>query len=389
MLFNLVIRPVLSERPQFREVNNVLLDLHLGSKKKASDKKRNKMKNAGKTQLNSNGKIKSFAVESNQLTKKIEEFVLELKGIPISSIPRKTCDGVVILSSTSVAVALKTLADNELVAAPVANSDSEIFTVLNMSTLVEYSLTFMNNLSRLTTDTVDSCLNYIFKGSPPPITTCKQSDSIFDVIKLMTESGVRRVAVFPKDCNKHTIETLCFVLNSSTIVDALSSYIKKSPIANVSVGDLGIIRRKTVAARCTAETWKVFQALSKNKLSQVVIIDKDEKVVASFNVESIKGFLRNDDLVGSFPSLIQPVEEFLKLTKINFQPKVCERNFELGKVISLYDTCNQKIWVVNRKHFLKGVVSSSDLLRLICSHDLKSNANQALRQTDLMQSLPC
>eukprot|EP01091_Cochliopodium_minus_P015072 TRINITY_DN5267_c0_g1_i1.p1 TRINITY_DN5267_c0_g1~~TRINITY_DN5267_c0_g1_i1.p1 ORF type:complete len:313 (-),score=114.67 TRINITY_DN5267_c0_g1_i1:113-1051(-) len=132
----------------------------------------------------------------------------------------------------------------------------------------------------------------------------KVGSSLFEVVKLMGNSKVKRVPIVDEHGK------IISIISQSTIINLVTQNIKRilDPKLKQSIHDLGLGNKPVVSVNKTAKTIDVFGLMDKHSFSGIAFVDNEGRLVGNISSRDIKAFVKQID----FHLLVSPVGEFIK-----------------------------------------------------------------------------
>mmetsp|Transcript_7993 Transcript_7993/g.8820 ORF Transcript_7993/g.8820 Transcript_7993/m.8820 type:complete len:359 (+) Transcript_7993:54-1130(+) len=287
---------------------------------------------------------------------------------------------VTINATSSIADAIKVLADNKILSAPVVEDGLgfpsyrgfiDMFDILRVilkiyskdkyTTVEEWWRDYTTNVTELQvkssilkTTTVLTAL-----GDTSSVYNAYEFDTPLSQILNDFQKGIHRVAV-GKDGK------LTSILSQSTVlrylaknVSHLSKYAKRETVMNIGIGTIGT--GSLLKINYTTPTIEAFYMLYLNNKSALPIVDNEGTLLANLSISDLRGISTRN-----FASLLLPVLEFISCQVSEFRPPITvdiSDPFETV-LLKLAATKVHRVWVKNNAE-LAGVISLTDVMKII------------------------
>lgn len=194
-----------------------------------------------------------------------------------------------------------------------------------------------------------------------PYQPIDESAPLGAVISLISEWDVHRVPII--DAGGELVS----LLSQSRVTAYLSQHLMKFDVSKKTVGELKLGLRNVISVKESDLTVSAFNAMRKNRISGVGVVNADGVLVGVLSVTDLRSVGYDDQL---FKRLYTPVSEFLKLAHSQNAQKprgVITVNLEntVGDVFTLFGKYGiHRLYVVDAANKPIGVISLGDLLKL-------------------------
>jgi len=283
---------------------------------------------------------------------------MELATTPVSSI---CTPSIIFLDQTySINEALKILYSNQLLVAPVLNSESRLCTgMIDAMDMLGYVLsvpmdapTWASEVSLRFTTPIYRAIDFCGRD---PVVTVNESTRLSEVISAYFRRGVKRVLV------QNATSNIVGILTQSDAVNFIKKIMGNNPRSDL--GKLGSrhlrdldFTKKVICIQETSNLLSAFQMIVANRVTSVAVIDDNGALkgnVSSTDFQNINS--------GNFQGLATNLKAYLTVNPVM---ATRETSF-LGALQLIQDGKVHRIYVVDDNDVPIGLLSMTDILRVV------------------------
>jgi len=309
----------------------------------------------------------------NVLSNFLEQTKIETIAVPLGKV-------VGFPATTSIEEALKILAENDILSAPVFDPETKeyigfvdvmdilraiigLYSEASDTSEIAWSkwATDINSLSlRGIRFAIKPVKNVVDLSKIDPYLPVSKSGTLYQLMEEVFSKGIHRAPLYDDIAMKAPVA----LITQSDVINAISKVVPSSSIGIKTVEELSLGTRYPIQMSIDALAIQAFYLMYFHKVSAVAIVGKTGNLVANLSASDIKG-LKHDN----FSRLLLPVMEFLKgTTSKKCAPITCRLFSSIETVIlklSLFRI--HRLWIVDEKENPIGVISLTDIMKLLTS----------------------
>jgi CBS domain-containing protein len=290
-----------------------------------------------------------------------------LHGIPLSQLAEKSV--VILKSSSTVEEAVKSLVGNHVLSAPVVNPNGDVIGMIDMLDLVWDVLKVApdpialqkNDLKTLQMAGRAMAFEQLSKvvglSGRDPYVPVFAENPISSIIQLFAQ-GVHRAPIFSGESQ------IVANISQSSVIKLLSENLHMGKIkvmSEKSISSLNLGGTAPITVNPTDSVLQVLQTIQKNNVSAVALVNNG-KLAGNFSATDLSGMY-----LDRWPTFTDSVEEFLsKHSPSSLNSVCCRKDDTLLTVCKLMaENKVHRIWVVDNDFNVIGIVSSTDIFKMI------------------------
>eukprot|EP00039_Didymoeca_costata_P023535 m.348405 g.348405 ORF g.348405 m.348405 type:complete len:145 (-) comp37136_c0_seq1:1-435(-) len=142
----------------------------------------------------------------------------------------------------------------------------------------------------------------------------------------------------------------------------------------MTVKQAGFLNNDVVTFSTEESAAEALHVMAEKKVSGLPVVDEHGVLITNFSSTDLRG-VRDGDI----PHLLLPVVEFLKLEHLHAPrkkdietldvPVTCEEDYKMSSVLKRMTSAKvHRMYVVDKKQKVVGVVTHTDILRLLYKH---------------------
>jgi len=284
-----------------------------------------------------------------------------------------------------VSEALKKLADQRILSLPTVDDEGLPIGILSMKSVVHR---FVGNNSKQPDQAlVETMTGRVKETELETVHAISESDTLWNVLKLMVGSQTHRVLVYKDDKGTTKFKN---IVTQSLIMRLICCMMDFLPEVKKSVGDLHLGTKSVVTIEDTRSALEAFQLMHQTNMSAVAVVGQSGSIVGNISVNDFKLVAFDSNFSGlltspiseylshvnrnalkqhppHLPSEVQ-IEQFSNMGDSHQVPNViaCTRNSSLALVIKLVIFHRvHRVYVLDEESRPTGVISISDILECI------------------------
>lgn len=290
-------------------------------------------------------------------------------------------------TQTTIEEALRILADKHILSAPVIDKDDKkqclgMISVLNIASHVGRITVGDDNTAAqeqkiksgadLANTLVTECVDFNAdddygvlliptNGSVSPCTASSAAE-------LMARAW-RRIVVVDDQCN------LVTTISQSDLIQEVDTMLKDdsmADLASLKVSDLDLKTAKPICLKFSDSVLDAVKKIADRNISAVGVVDDEGRLRGSFEAADLRGLVSE-----TITDVLLPIEDFLEKYDKE-RPRgmgTVKMDDTLGEVVNRLATRNKhglalhRLWVIDEQQKAKGVVSLTDIFRLIVNKE--------------------
>jgi len=190
-------------------------------------------------------------------------------------------------------------------------------------------------------------------------TAVLEEDDLLKVITLLAKEGIHRVAVID------ILSEIRYLITQTDVIRAVQEHIDELVnVGLVSVRNLGVTGGQIIAVRADDNALQSLRTMNNHKLSAAPIVNGNGVLVGTLSISDLKG-VTSESLLSLTTTTIKFSEHHSYA-----QPKAVMVTLDstFGDVINLIArTRVHRVWVVDANHKPIGVISLTDVCRMIAN----------------------
>lgn len=193
-----------------------------------------------------------------------------------------------------------------------------------------------------------------------PFYSIDSEANLKDAVDLMAKKKLYRLAV------THKTGDLAEILTQSRVVRWISGMVDVFPFAHKTIEDFNLGNKGVISVATTQDAIQGFCKILENNITGVAVVNEDGKLVANLSASDLRRLGYGTYL---FAHLFLPVQAFLTLGDNEIRkPVVIKQSTTIKEVFQTFNWSKvHRLYVVDEHHRPVGVVSVTDMIRLLAS----------------------